>query len=445
MGHAPFDDTATRRYAGQIRSWQMLTGLRAAGLEVVVVGGRIPGTSTQTERWHESEVAGARVIEVKLRDLENGWAIRRLCRSIRPACIVSAGNVPAACACAYAADEPVWADLDGDPLSEGQAKAAVYGDDAFLTAFSWRSWTCLRRGDAFSTVSRRQRLATLGQLGVAGRLNRNTCGAELVSWIPNVGEPLPPPEGPPLRGRIVPADAMLVLWLGGWNTWADFPTAIVSLESAMAGCQQLHLVATGGAILGQDERTYEAFVAQVSRSSFRDRFHLVGWLPPPQVARALSEADVAIVADKTLVETELGCRNRVATALASGVPVLATRGVELLDDAEAAGAARLAPSGATNELADALLDVAAKPVERRRMADAALRFAATRTPLATVAPVAAWALAPRRAADAGRLLSQRRLLHFGPEPPSARLRRMVRSHGVREALRRALRHLVAID
>ena len=42
----------------------------------------------------------------------------------------------------------------------------------------------LVRGDRFSAVSERQRLALLGQLGLVGRLTAETVGYELVSNIP---------------------------------------------------------------------------------------------------------------------------------------------------------------------------------------------------------------------------------------------------------------------
>ena len=442
VGHAPFDDSAARRYAGQVRTWQVLAGLRSAGLEVVVLGGRIPGTlAADAPPWLESEVLGARVVSVAMRQLESGAAIRRLARAVAPSCLASAGSVPAACACAFAGELPAWADLHGDPLAEGQAKAAVFADDRYLAAYAWRSWTCLRRGDAFSTVSRRQRLATLGQLGVAGRLNRHTAGAELVHVVPSVAEPLPAPAGPPLRGRTVPADAFVVLWLGGWNTWADPATAFAAVERAVAACPRVHLVATGGAIERQDERTFRAFADRVAASSHRDHYHLTGWLGQGEVAQALAEADLAIVADRRCAETELGCRSRIATALAAGVPAVATAGVELLDDAAAAGAARLVPSGDAAALGDALAGLAGDPAAHRQLREAALLFAAARTPAATTAPIAAWASEPRRAADAGRLLPPRLLTRFGPEAPLARLARLLRNYGAREALARVAAHL----
>jgi glycosyltransferase involved in cell wall biosynthesis len=442
VGYAPFDDSATRRYAGQFRTWQVLAGLRAAGLEVVVLGGKIPGTfAAGAPPWLETEALGARVIAAPMRQLEGGRAIRQLVRSLAPSCLASAGSTPAACACAFAGELPVWADLHGDPIAEGQAKAAVFADDQYLAAYAWRSWTCLRRADAFSTVSRRQRLATLGQLGVAGRLNRHTFGADLVSVVPTVGEPLPPAAGPPLRGRVVPADAFVVLWLGGWNTWADAATAFAGSERAMSACPRVHLVATGGAIEGHDERTYGGFVERVAGSAYRDRYHLVGWLSPGEVAQALAETSVAIVADRHCAETELGCRSRIATALAAGVPAVATAGVELLADAAAAGAARLASSGDAAALGDAIVELANDPSAHERMRAAALRFAAGRTPVSTTAPIAAWAGAPRRAADAGLTLSSRLLTRYGPERPHVRLIRLLRNYGARESLARLADYL----
>lgn len=48
VGQAPFDESASRRYAAQLRRLQLLQTLRVAEFEVDVLGGRIPGTSAPT-------------------------------------------------------------------------------------------------------------------------------------------------------------------------------------------------------------------------------------------------------------------------------------------------------------------------------------------------------------------------------------------------------------
>src|SRR4030042_1369409 len=80
-------------------------------------------------------------------------------------------------------------------------------------------------------VSESQRRAAIGELGAVGRLTAETCGYELVSVIPCAH--VPPEEAPPrtdaragrvARGRIVPDDAFVVLWSGGFNVWSDVAT-----------------------------------------------------------------------------------------------------------------------------------------------------------------------------------------------------------------------------
>ncbi len=446
LGHAPFDDSASRRYAAQLRTLQLLQALRAADLEVDVLGGRIPGTSApaQEKLRQEAPALGSTVTSVPLAWLERPGVLRRQLQQRDYAAIVGAGSFASACACRISTRLPIWADLHGEPLAEGQAKAATYGDDSYIAAFSWRTWACLRRADAFSTVSERQRFATLGQLGLAGRLNQATFDAKLVHVIGSVPEPLPPAAGPSLRGDILPLDAVAVLWLGGWNTWADPGTCFDALEQAMAARPELHFVATGGSIPGQDDRTFRAFQARVETSPHRQRFHLLGWLEQPRVHQVLLDCDIALVIDVACAETELGCRTRAATALAAGLPVLATRGVEFLELAAAADAAVLIdsdPDRRTQLLTAALQRLASDAHERSRRADAALTFAAGRTAETTAAALAAWAREPRRAQDAaavdhGHLLSPAQLLRRGPEPAGRRLLRAVRHEGPRSVLRR---------
>jgi glycosyltransferase involved in cell wall biosynthesis len=450
VGHAPFDQTALRRYAGQLRTLHLLEALRGAGHKTLIVGGRIPETfaGSPPEEAREADALGAEVRSAAPGRLESGEAIRRAIADFHPEAIVGAGTWPSACACLAADDLPVWADLHGDAMAEGQAKAFSAGDDAFLSSYAWRAWTCFLRADRFSTVSRRQRLAALGQLSLAGRHGRATFGHNLVEVIPSVPEILPPATMNRLRGRLYPEDAVALLWLGGWNNWADVETCFAGVDEAMRRDPRLHFVATGGAIAGHEEEAFGRFARLVAGSSRSDRYHLLGWLEAAEVARAIDDADIALVVDLPCLETELGCRTRLATVMTHGLAAVATEGAEIVADATAAGAAMTIPPRAPLQLAETIVALAADAPRRRRMSEAARRFAAARTPFATAAPLLAWVRAPRRAPDA---LSGRArpdplaIMRGGVESAWRRFRRAGRADGWWRAMGRALRHLGIAD
>ena len=58
-----------------------------------------------------------------------------------------------------------------------------------------------------------------------------------------------------MRGRLVPEDAFVVLWSGGYNVWSDIETLLQGLEKAMDEQPSIHFLSTGGAISGHDDAT----------------------------------------------------------------------------------------------------------------------------------------------------------------------------------------------
>ncbi|MCH5374301.1 MAG: hypothetical protein JJ992_10005, partial [Planctomycetes bacterium] len=98
---------------------------------------------------------------------------------------------PCATAASFAASRgiPFWADVFGDPFSEIQSKAQLSPEDREANSTQYHHvWKLmlpvLLQGDRFSSLSERQRFALIGQLGVAGRLNRLTSGRDIVHAIP---------------------------------------------------------------------------------------------------------------------------------------------------------------------------------------------------------------------------------------------------------------------
>ena len=167
-------------------------------------------------------------------------------------------------------------------MAEKQGQAARTKCDDHLVE-AWRKESLVaRRADKLSTVSRPQLHALLGEMASIGRLNRFTFHYHFAHHIPEACHPaflvpIDPKANPVLRGPVVPPDAFVILWSGGYNYWTDPKFLFDFIEGAMAADSRIHYVSTGGAIEGYNNETYNEFVKHVETSTHRDRYHLLGW------------------------------------------------------------------------------------------------------------------------------------------------------------------------
>jgi glycosyltransferase involved in cell wall biosynthesis len=402
----PFEN-ARMSYGPGIRTWQLAWSLARGGHDVRLVAMRAPGYdhAAAPDREERSGVAIERVSDAAFLDPSR---MRRAVREARPEALVGASLYGSAALAAVAEALPFWADQFGHAMAEAQAKASVEGRN-WPVAHTWRLLApVLRAADRLSVVSERQRYAAIGELGAAGRLTAETCGYEFTAVIPCAlvppGETPPPPPGPrgaTVRGRLVPADAFVVLWSGGFNVWSDVVTLAGGLESAMRSEPRLHFVATGGSIPGLDSSTWDRFQDLVVRSPHRARFHLEGWVPGDRVAGYVEEADLGVLADRPVYEGLLGSKNRVLQWMGAGLPVLYNRLGDLGDLLAVRDIGLTFPPGDAAALAERLAWAAGHGEGLRRMAERARDVAqAELTFEATTRPLVEWAAEPRRAPDA---------------------------------------------
>lgn len=290
-------------------------------------------------------------------------------------------------------------------------------------------------GDAFICASERQRDHWLGALGQAGRLDlelldRDPSADALCGVVPFGTEVAPAPlvrgEGP-IRGTLVPDDAVVALWTGGLWNWFDPVTVVEALARAREVDPRLRLVMLG---MRHPEAAWEE---QDASKRMRERAAelgllesgavvlVEGWVPYAERHRWLLDADLATSAHRATLETRLSFRTRFLDHLWAGLPTITTAGAELGDEMAAAGAARLVPDGDVEAWQVALLELAHDSDQRARMAVSArelaeaYRWSAVVEPLARIVGEQAharWAgeptrRAPRRARD---LASYMRLL-----------------------------------
>lgn len=399
----PFENERMN-YAPGARTWQFAGALAQEGHGVCAACSRIPGAyGESTDEIRELAHEGVLTYTMSREAFDGPETLAGLVAAFSPDVVVAASALPSRRAVLLAGDRPVWVDLFGDPMAEAQAKAAVDGRDDMM-AYFYLMWPLLERGDAFSAVSERQRYAVIGQLGLFGRLNRATCGLELVHTVPCAA--------PPASGEIVGREAaapedvaegdFVVLWSGGFNTWCDVDTLFGALERAIAENPSIRFVSTGAEIKGHDERTYGRFVELVEASEHRERFLLKGLLPAAQAQRYLARADLGVVTEKAIYERTLGSSGRMVDWLARGLPFVCAEVSELAAAIAANELSLTYPPGDSETLARRILDAAADPGELRRLGERARRYAGREwTPAASTRALRDWVARAARLPDTG--------------------------------------------
>ncbi len=405
FGFSPLPvENSHRLHAPGIRTWQMASPLLADGHELLLVccrysagyGEDEPDT-IELERPEE----GLRCLLLRDSLFNNAAHLQALHDQFRPDCVVGATVIPSAAAVKLETRAPIWADLFGHFMAEGQAKASVYQDDELLTSYFGIARSILLRADIFSTVSHAQELAAIGELGLSGRLNSRTSGYRFTVEIPCAMDAEPfPQSGPVIRGDLVTEDDFVILWSGGYNTWADVDTLFRALETAMSRDPRIRFVSIGGELAGQDDRTYPRFREMVDRSSFRDRCFFKGWIPTAEVPAYYRDADVGINVDKDIYEVQLGSKNRILDWMRAGLPAVCSRVCELSVALEEAEVGFTYPPGDHASLADTILRLAADRegtrALRRRVREHALDHY---TFPITTEPLRRWARDPLPAPD----------------------------------------------
>ncbi len=410
LGQGPLPPEMSTGQSGQlaapgIRAWHFGCALHQAGHKVWLVSIH-SGTGKVFARYQVKP--GLTLLPIYETDLITGETLAGRLKEFQADAAVAVSAWPSYLAALYLPVElPLWADLFGSPLAEGQAKAYQTRDDADLEPFAWFERTVMRRADVLSAVSNYQQYATIGALATHGRLNRHSDGYRFVYTIPATLDPqtLPSSEQPVIRGKVVPLPSFIVLWSGGFNTWTDVKTLYNGLVGAMAACPELHFVATGGSLGSHDNRTFASFQHMVAASPYRERFHLLGWMPYDSLHNYYLEADAGIILDRWSYEGVLGSRTRLLDWLLYGLPAVVTVTAELTEELVKAGLAFSFPHGDSVELARLLTELVQDRHRLFAAAQDAPAYVRERfSYLVACRPLLVWAAAPKRAPDAGHKL-----------------------------------------
>lgn len=400
----PFENQRMN-FAPGFRTWQLASSLSRDGHAVCVVAMRIPGSYGDDLPPIESHLEeGVRVFTMNEETFRQVNVVDSAVAEFQPDVIIGCSStVPALRAVEIAGSRPVWIDFFGDLMAEAQARLEVY-PDGDLRAYRDVLVELLGRGDCFSVVSERQRFNAIGQLGLVGRLNRETIGTDLVHTIPccvrEDGGSVPL-ESPPVVDDEFDADDFVVLWSGGFNTWCDIDTLFDGVERAMSGNGSIRFVVTGGAIHGHDDQTYPSFLDRVGKSEYRERFIIKGQIEANQLAAYVERADVGIVTERRLLERTLGSSGRILNWVEVGLPVICTANSELGSELEDHDLASIYRVGDSEDLSRIIIEIASAPEVARDRATRGRRYALEHWSVsATTTPLRGWVRAGGRSPDA---------------------------------------------
>ncbi len=421
MSPMPFENDR-KVYGTGIRTWQFVRPLLEKGHRLCVVGYAIPSAypSGLKSGGGKQQRYGQYDFEYHIQskqDFENTDMLLETAQKFGPDCLVGCTFYPS-----YFGSKlkklledsgnsgtgkpvPLWADLFGHVMAEAQARAHMDGDDTPLFHYWNSEYNILTTADIFSCVSGRQEYATIGELGVVGRLNRFTSGYRFTNTVP-CG--LPDEEyvhkKTAIRGKDgIGDDDFVVLWTGGYNTWTDVDTLFEGLVLAMKENPRIRFVSTGGEIPEQDIKTYPHFLSKIRSSEFADRFVMKGWIAGEDVPDHYLEADTGINIDKDIYEVRLGSKNRILDWFRAGLCVLSSNVCELTDIMAAAGAGYVFKPGDPTGLAEKLIFLAEHPEKARATGRAGKEFGFKEFNFSrTTEALQAWVEDPRAAPDWGK-------------------------------------------
>jgi glycosyltransferase involved in cell wall biosynthesis len=413
---------AERLHAPGLRLWAMTQILLAEGHHVLMVEAQFGESAQRTEAGAggegnppgEERLAGDGIpitrvdlrwqrATIPLMPDAAARALRTLAHAFHPDALVTSTDVMALAATRSGLPQPLYVDYFGDPMAERQMQAFVHdSDDSLASAWAYML-PALLRADRFSACSVAHRHALLGQLSAAGRLNRHTASADLVDVLPqgySYERHIEPRGVFALRGTVVPEQAIVILFTGGYNSWLDEKVLFAAVEEAMTRDPAIHYVSTGGDLPGHNTVTFERFQGLLERSQHRGRYHFVGWVPTHCLADICEQCDMAINLDRSSLEAEFGLRNRLYLWMGCGVAVVSTAVSEEIAMFAAKNLIREVPCGDAHSTAEALLELGHSRELREQMSQRARRFITTEyTFERLMRPLASWAKSPSLAPD----------------------------------------------
>lgn len=383
-----------------IRAWQVCASLADEGHEVSLLALADPLHYGPGELAAEDSRDSVRIHRLDPGSFFDPRRIEDCCRSWDIEAVVGATLLGSFALAQSRPDVPFWADQFGQAMAEAQALSSRQGDNRAV-AQGWKHvHPVLSIADRISVVSRRQRLAVVGELGAVGRLTGETCGYEFVDVMPCAVYPDQSQSVVARRTSRAEKDDFVVLWAGSYNVWSDVETLVEGLEVAMRDSPRLRFISIGGGIEGYHVSTYSRLRELVAASEFSKRFQLEGWVEQRRLADFLARADLGIVAEHSGYEGELGSKNRVVEWMGCGLPVLSSPVGDLGEYLSAGSRGLVFEPGDAAELARQVLWAIENRDSLSRIAEDARKSVYEEFSLErTTSGLRSWAAEPTRAPD----------------------------------------------
>lgn len=418
LGTGPLLASGSRIMSGQcLRTWHFTKPLLEAGHQVRLLTVPIPGTTGEPGDPPIKLAAYEGFDHAAFTANDEGSVLPLLREEIdafKPDLLLGINAWPAFLLARLGSPIPFWADLNGWTMAEGLARGAVLGSDEDFGHF-WRlEALTILAADRFSTVTERQLYALQGEMAMLGAIDRHRVTSPIGAVVANAIHPLfasleRTAIPPPWLG--LDDKARVCLWSGGFNSWTDVPALVLGLEKVLREDPHFHLVCTGGAIHGHDEKTWEDFKEAVENSLPPGRVHLLGWIELEKVLELHAGAALGINIDGINIETRFGARNRLTNMMGAGLPVLTTEGTEIAAWITRHDLGTVIPPGDPLALANALMAHGTQSGAMEERAATARKvaleeFSATNT----MKPVLEWIDSggppdPRKNTDAGNALT----------------------------------------
>lgn len=394
-GPTPWEGSS-RPEPARLRAWQIARALTRAKHEVLLVALRGDPTFQAVHTEHETVT----VWSVPEHDChERPERVERQIRAFRPDGVIGVGLEPAAVAVNFAADLPFWADLEREPMTAVQARAARAGGDWMINEAYRRHVPVLLRSDVLSVRTCAHRVALVGQLGMVGRLLPQNDAYEFVQVVPDAIDEGTLEELQRIERRLRrPGDPFYLLWSGGFHTWADPDLLFEAVEMLMAETDHFRFIVLGAAGPDDDPTTFTRFAQLVGDSPFRHRYDVPGWVDRASVLERYAHADAAVFVERFGYGGMFGTRARIVEWLAAGLPIVCTDLHEAAHPLRDEGIAAAVPLGAALQLRDAIRRLVDDPEDALSRGLRGRRYARERcVSAAAMRPMLAWASEPFRA------------------------------------------------
>lgn len=344
--------------------------------------------------------------------------LQKVMKEIQPEAVIAVNNYPSYVTSLVKNLPPFWADVNGWIMAEGHEQSKRDRNNDFLATLFHREKTIALSSDQLSTVSTPQKYALCGEITALGRTHKDFDPSLNIHVIPNATElfdiDTPKDNTPLFRGSIVPKEAFVVSFIGGYNTWVDEKTLFESLEEAIKQNNTIHFVSTGGELSAISPLPYKNFRTYIDNSPYKDHFHFLGWIETEDMSKVYKETDCGINVDHNCLETQTGARNRINEMLKFGLPVITTLGSEIAFDLQKHDAALTCNNKDSEYLTKHILTLASDHNICKKYSTKAIEYTTSITSYQTTTkPLIQWLKNPQKSSKTTINVHKKNTLHTG--------------------------------